>query len=170
MTQNVETKSRFEKALKDGFEKLAEQIQKVFPSQKTYVDCAGKEHVFEFNLLGTNPLMLLITAEEIMDDEKEGYEGYRFYMPSELNPFEAFGKLDDKIRKTLSTRYLRWEEREIPFTNEKKRELVPTHDILKGYIASDGLVIDGILIPFEELGAMLSPHDGQEFKFKFKFL
>jgi len=119
-----------------------------FPRLETFTDCCGRNRQFTIELR-TTPGGHFLTAKEA--DKPQG--GYEFGAYAEADPYIALGRLRDKIRKGLSTRYL---------IVEYGRRL-PSHNLLKGHVGYGGVIVDGEFVPFEEFVAMLQTYEGHQF-------
>src|SRR3989304_1066164 len=119
-----------------------------FPRSETFTDCRGQNRQFTIELR-TTPGGYFLTAKEA--GEPQG--GYEFGAYAEADPYIALGRLRDKIRKGLSTRYL--------IVEDGRR--LPSHHVLKGHVGYGGFVVDGGLVPFEEVVAMLQTYEGHQF-------
>ena len=119
-----------------------------FPLLETFTDCYGRSRQFTI-ALRTTPGGYFLTGKEA--DKPQG--GYEFGAYAEADPYIALGRLRDKIRKGLSTRYL---------IVENGRRL-PSHNVLKGHVGYGGFVVDGEFVPFEEFVTMLQTFEGHQF-------
>lgn len=125
-----------------------EAHESAFPRTEEFTDCRGATRSFAIEMRDILDGFYL-TAKEIGPDNG----GYTFEMYSASSPYHALGDLRGKIRRELSTRYLNIEY--------GRRAL--SHDVMKGRIGYDGVVVDGEHIPFDELVAMLTTYEGFEF-------
>lgn len=125
-------------------------FQDHFPIAEDFIDSAGKPRQFQISLYKMVGGDCRVEAIEVA-----AKDGYRFdvYSPITSDPAigSALGKLRGKIRKLLSTRYLR-----IDGTGTKSL----THDELRGQISSGGIVVDGSLLRFDDLASILQTHEG----------
>jgi hypothetical protein len=119
-----------------------------FPRSETFTDCCGRNRQFTIELR-TTPGGHFLTAKEA--GKPPG--GYEFGAYAEADPYIALGRLRDKIRKGLSTRYL---------IIQNGRRL-PSHNVLKGRVGYGGFVIDGEFVPFDEFVAMVQTFEGHQF-------
>jgi hypothetical protein len=119
-----------------------------FPRSETFTDCCGRNRQFTIELR-TTPGGHFLTAKEA--GKPPG--GYEFGAYAEADPYIALGRLRDKIRKGLSTRYL---------IIQNGRRL-PSHNVLKGHVGYGGFVIDGEFVPFDEFVAMVQAFEGHQF-------
>ena len=88
----------------------------------------------------------LLTAREIT----EGDCCYEFRVFAEADPLVGFGRLRAKVRRGLSRKYLIRDPDRISMS----------HDDLSGTISSQGIVVDGQILPWEEFQALLLTHEG----------
>jgi len=124
----------------------------------------GKKHNFKIERI-VYPMGIVYEAVEIT---KDGTPGYRVAVMGHLDSEQQdlFLKLDAKIRKTVSKRYL--ENRSIPYAGN---QVVLKEDVAVGRFEydehNDGIhkvVIDGQAFSWDELGRMLSAYEGFQFK------
>lgn len=120
-----------------------------FPASETFVDCCGKAHEFALELLETASGYFVRATERL-----SGEDGYAFAAHSETDPYLALGRLRGKIHKGLATRYLA--------AGEPQPRL--RHDVAAGHISYGGVVVDGQYLTFHEFAAILSAHEGWQFK------
>jgi len=129
--------------------------QSDFPRREEFEDFLGKKRAFVVDchegLLGYT-----VRARE----EKPKGKGYEFAVYSETSPYNALGRLRDKARQSMATRYL-----------GSGHDML--HDKLRGRITSDGnggvlLVVDGLAVDMGELSRFFSIHEGWEFELKIK--
>lgn len=125
-----------------------------FPLKDTYEDFAGRKRSFEITYEPV-PTGFSIRAAEV---GKKGY-GYEFNSFDPDNPYLALGRVRDKIRRALATRYL-----------HKDGSL--THDEVRGritYLEDEddvGLVIDGKPMTMYEFSQILRGREGWEFELR----
>ena len=129
--------------------------QSDFPRREEFEDFAGKKRTFVVNC-HEGPLGYTVRARE----EKPKGEGYEFAAYSETSPYNALGRLRDKARQSMATRYL-----------SRGHDML--HDKLRGRITSDGnggvlLVVDGLAVDMGELARFFSTHEGWEFELRIK--
>lgn len=120
-----------------------------FPASETFVDCCGKAHEFALELLETASGYFVRATERV-----SGEDGYAFAAHSETDPYLALGRLRGKIHKGLATRYL--------VAGEPQPRL--GHGVAVGHISYGGVVVDGQYLTFDEFAAILSGHEGWQFK------
>jgi hypothetical protein len=117
-----------------------------FPETESFQDCCGEVREFQLELLAMDGGFFVRATEE--NDGGEG--GYVIAAYSESSPYRALGKLREKARRHLATRYLSAEDGRRSFS----------HDVAKGYISYGGVVFDGEFVPFEEFAEMLQTYEG----------
>ncbi|MPN03605.1 hypothetical protein SDC9_150836 [bioreactor metagenome] len=117
------------------------------PLEETYLDCNGRDRKFEIQQ-GPQTDGVLVRAREVSPAAWPGYEFSAW--SSSLG--DALGKLRARIRDGLARRYL---------IEHPKRGLQMLSSSLVGEIASEGLVIDGRMIQFDQVKQLLSAHEGQ---------
>jgi len=120
-----------------------------FPTSETFVDCCGKSHEFALEVRITASGYFVHATERVSKGE-----GYAFAAHAETDPYLALGRLRGKIQKGLATRYLAAGEREPRLG----------HDVAVGHIGYGGVVVDGQYLTFHQLAAILSAHEGWQFK------
>ena len=125
--------------------------QSDFPLREECEDFSGKKRTFVINC-HEGPLGYTVRARE----ENPKGEGYEFGAYSETSPYNALGRLRDKVRKSMATRYL-------------SSGHAMSHDKLRGRITSDGnggalLVVDGLAVDMDELSQFFLTHEGWEFE------
>ena len=113
--------------------------------KEKYTDCRGAERLFEISVRAL-PIGFVVEARELSDSAY----GYEFSQRAETDPFEALGAVRRKIRKGLSRRFLAQEQ----------GEAVMATDDLEGVISHLGLVVDGVLVPWNDLQRMLTTCEG----------
>ncbi|WP_200375389.1 DUF7686 domain-containing protein [Thiocystis violacea] len=121
-------------------------LEESFPKQERYIDCAGQIRIFELYVDRIITPGYLLAAREIT----EGDCCYKFRVFAEVDPFAGFGRLRAKIRRGLSRRYLIRDHDRISMS----------HDDLSGTISSQGIVVDGQIISWDEFQELLLTHEG----------
>ena len=125
-----------------------------FPMQQEAEDFAGNVRRFEitchFNGLGYS-----VRATE---DGREG-NGYEFAAYSETSPYNALGRVRDKMNRGLATRHV----------TGPPGAYTMLHDMLKGHIGwteERGVVlaVDGTTVTMENLATILRIHEGWAFE------
>lgn len=127
-------------------------------------DCAGELHQFHFQtrLLGN---MVTIDGFELMDGNPDGYT-FQIIGDPEDDLFALLGKLVQKIRKTLSVKYLEQNERH----GLQIKDMSVQGRIEGDYSGAERMpvmVIDGREISWYEFGRMLGVFEGWQFKVDF---
>ncbi len=159
----------------DGFKKLCTQCFNAAVALRSGVesfenirlepigitDCAGELHQFHFQtrLLGN---MVTIDGFELVDGNPDGYT-FQIIGDPEDDLFVLLGKLVQKIRKTLSVKYLE---------DDAHHGLRIKDMEVRGRIESDYsdadrvpvMVIDGREISWDEFGRMLMMFEGWQFR------
>lgn len=134
----------------------SQDIEKQFPFREEFHDFAGCPRQFEITLHAVHGEIFGIIANELSRSE-----GYRFEVGLEVRTLAAvgaaLGKIRRKIRNALATRNLRRD------THGAKMFAA---DELYGWISSDGLIVDGELLRFEEFNKLLKTHEGFEIRVK----
>lgn len=124
-----------------------------FPIEEEVEDHAGRTRRF---LITCHPGQLGFTVRA-QEQEAQG-TGYEFAAYSETSPYNALGRLRQKMYRGLATRH-------ITGSLHGYRML---HDKLSGRIASDGnggalVVVDGIPLSIDDLAHILISHEGWSF-------
>lgn len=130
----------------------------------TLRDDDGKKHTFHFRTMLTTGLG--ITAYEVRDGEPHD-DGYRFMVlvhPA-TNPMEAFRELHKKIKKGLRRKCL------VERDDRSQGSMLADGDLVLGRIAESedarsdvDVIIDGKRFSWEELGRLIAPNIGFNFK------
>jgi hypothetical protein len=126
-----------------------------FPIEEEVEDHAGRTRRFLITC-HEGPLGFTVRAQ---DKEAQG-TGYEFAAYSETSPYNALGRLRQKMYRGLATRH-------ITKSSHGYRML---HDKLSGRITSDGnggavVVVDGIPLSIDDLAHILISHEGWSFDF-----
>ena len=124
-----------------------------FPIEEEVEDHAGRTRSFVITC-HEGPLGFTVRAEE---KEAEG-TGYEFAAYSETSPYNALGRLRQKMYRGLATRHV----------TKSPHGYRMLHDKLSGRIASDGnggvmVVVDGIPLSINDLASILISHEGWSF-------
>lgn len=127
-----------------------------FPIEEEVEDHRGRTRLFLITC-HEGPLGFTVRAQE---KAAQG-AGYEFAAYSETSPYNALGRLRQKMYRGLATRH-------ITRSTHGYRML---HDKLSGRIASDGnggalVVVDGIALSIDELAHILISHEGWNFDLK----
>ncbi|TWU01757.1 DUF7713 domain-containing protein [Neorhodopirellula pilleata] len=123
-----------------------------FPTDEVFTDFAGRKRRFLLMQYPT-PLGHAVRASEDVDGE----DGYVFDAFSTTDPYQALGDLRRKIRKLISVRHL----------IEEAGTLSLTHDRLRGRVDSDGVVVDGRFLCFDQLAELIRSYEGFQFDLRF---
>lgn len=127
-------------------------IEETLPRTDEYVDCAGIRRTFR--VYRQRPALTagyLLCADEVRDD---GAGGYHFEVLAESCPFAGLASLDNKIRRELARKYLR----------DTDHGLQMTHDLVRGNIGHDGVIVDGRHISWDDFVKLLITHEGGKFE------
>jgi hypothetical protein len=124
-----------------------------FPIEEEVEDHAGKTRRFLITC-HQGPLGFTVRAQE---EEAQG-TGYEFAAYSETSPYNALGRLRQKMYRGLATRHI----------TKSLHGYRMMHDKLSGRIASDGnggalVVVDGIPLSIDDLAHILISHEGWSF-------
>jgi hypothetical protein len=124
-----------------------------FPIEEEVEDHAGKTRRFLITC-HQGPLGFTVRAQE---QEAQG-TGYEFAAYSETSPYNALGRLRQKMYRGLATRHI----------TKSLHGYRMMHDKLSGRIASDGnggalVVVDGIPLSIDDLAHILISHEGWSF-------
>ena len=89
------------------------------------------------------------------------YNGYEFAAYSETSPYNALGRVRDKMYKGLATRHLKGSQ----------GDFTMTHDTLRGHIGWTEergvvLIVDGQVVTMENLADIFRGHEGWAVKVK----
>lgn len=127
-------------------------------------DCAGELHQFHFQtrLLGN---MVTIDGFELVDGNPDGYT-FQIIGDPEDDLFVLLGKLVQKIRKTLSSKYLEEDERH----SLQIKDMTVQGRIDGDYSGPERVpvvVIDGREISWDEFGRMVGIFEGWQFRMEF---
>ena len=125
-----------------------------FPMREEVEDYAGRTRSFVINC-HEGGLGFTVRAEE----EGRRGAGYQFASYSETSPYNALGRLRQKMYRGVATRHI----------TGSIGGYHMLHDKLSGRITSDGkggvvLVVDGIPFGIENLASMLLTHEGWGFE------
>ncbi len=127
-----------------------------FPMREEVEDHAGRARAFVISC-HEGGLGFTVRAEE------EGVRGpgYEFAAYSETSPYNALGRLRQKMCRGLATRHI----------SGQRGDYHMLHDTLSGRITSDGeggvvLVVDGVPLSIDDLSSILATHEGWGFEMK----
>jgi len=124
-----------------------------FPIEEEVEDHAGRTRSFVITC-HEGQLGFTVRAQE---KEAQG-TGYEFAAYSETSPYNALGRLRQKMYSGLATRHV----------TKSPHGYRMLHDKLSGRIASDGnggvmVVVDGIPLSIDDLASILISHEGWNF-------
>lgn len=127
-------------------------------------DCAGDLHQFHFQtrLLGN---MVTIDGFELLDGNPDGYT-FQIIGDPEDDLFVLLGKLVQKIRKTLSIKYLVRDERH----GLQIKDMAVCGRIDSSYPEVESMpvmIVDGREISWDAFGRMLMSFEGWQFRMDF---
>lgn len=125
-----------------------------FPMREEVEDHAGKTRAFVISC-HKGGLGFTLRAEE----EGARGTGYEFAAYSETSPYNALGRLRQKMYRGLATRHIRGQ----------RGDYQMLHDKLSGRITSDGergvvLVVDGVPLSIDDFSSILATHEGWGFE------
>ena len=139
-----------------------DELEKDFPFKESYRNAEGKN--IEFNITFEElPIGYSVMADETKKSKGKRI-GYSFRCFSSISPYQALGKIRDKIRKNLSTKYI----------DDSAFDIALTHDELVGRITSSDaeyqIVIetDGKEIDQDRFWKILSAYEGFEIELVIK--
>jgi hypothetical protein len=126
-----------------------------FPLRDKVEDFRGKFRIF------------VISCDEVglgftLRAKEQGAEnGYEFAAYSETSPYDALGRLRQKMHRALAMRHI----------SGRPGEYRMLHDSVAGRITSDPkggtlLVVDGLPLTLEDLGKILESHEGWSFELR----
>jgi hypothetical protein len=130
---------------------MIEEDEVEFPRIETATDCCGRLRRFMVDLLTTDGGYFLRAQEDAEDGT-----GYHFAAHSDTSRYLALGRLRQRIREGLATRYLSFED--------GTRRL--GHDVAVGTIGFGSVLIDGQDIPFDEFLMILQSYEGWQFSLR----
>ena len=123
-------------------------------------DCSGESHQFHFQtrLLGD---IVSLDAFELREGNRAGY---RFQMVGdpEGDLFALLGRLIQKIRRTLSLKYITDDRNGLQIANQTARGRIEWDDSEDGRVPL--VVVDGREISWKDFGRMLMTFEGWQFK------
>lgn len=129
-----------------------QDLEKSFPFREEFFDHSGCTREFEISLHTVHREVFGIVANEVSQ-----VQGYRFDVGLDVCSMaaigSALGKLRRKIRGALVTRNLQ---------RDSQGKKAFARDQLYGRVSSDGLVVDGELLRFEEFNELLKVYEGFE--------
>jgi hypothetical protein len=126
-----------------------------FPLRDEVEDFRGKFRVFVISCDEVGLGFTLRAKEQVAED------GYEFAAYSETSPYDALGRLRQKMHRALAMRHI----------TGHSGEYRMLHDSIAGRITSDRdggalLVVDGLPLTLEDLGKILESHEGWSFELR----
>lgn len=121
-----------------------------FPSSESFVDCAGARRHFELEVRHLPNHGYAAEAREVTSSE---HGGYVFKAFAEASGTMALARLRGKVRQGLAQRFLIKDGATIEMPFER----------IRGRIDSEGVVVDGRLVNWDEFLELLQPYEGWEF-------
>ena len=121
-----------------------------FPSSESFVDCAGVRRHFELDVRQLPNHGYAAEAREVTTSE---HGGYVFKAFAEASGAMALARLRGKIRQGLGQRFLIQDGSTVEMPFER----------IRGRINSEGVVVDGQLVTWDEFLDLLRPYEGWEF-------
>jgi mRNA degradation ribonuclease J1/J2 len=132
-------------------------MQHDFPTtSETFTDCAGAQRHFEIEVRHLPNHGYAAEAREV---SSAAHGGYIFKAFAEGSATLALARLRGKVRQGIAQRFLIREGRllEMPFER------------MRGRIDSDGVVVDGKLLPWDEFIDLIKVSEGFEFDLHIPF-
>lgn len=127
-----------------------------FPSSESFVDCANVRRHFELEVRHLPNHGYAAEAREVTSCD---HGGYVFKAFSEASGTMALARLRGKVRQGLAQRFLI----KVGATVEMPFERV------RGRIDSEGVVVDGQLVNWDEFIKLLLTHEGWDFDLRIPF-
>lgn len=121
-----------------------------FPDSESFVDCAGVRRHFE---LDGRHLPDHGYAAEVREVTSSEHGGYVFKAFAEASGTMALDRLRGKVRQGLAQRFLIQDGPTVEMPFER----------IRGHIDSEGVVVDGQLVTWDEFPELLRPCEGWEF-------
>lgn len=121
-----------------------------FPSSESFVDCAGVRRHFELDVRRLPNHGYAAEAREVTTSE---HGGYVFKAFAEASGTMALARLRGKVRQGLGQRFLIRDGSTVEMPFER----------IRGRIDSEGVVVDGRLVTWDEFLDLLRPYEGWEF-------
>jgi hypothetical protein len=122
-----------------------------FPESESFTDCAGVLRHFALEILHIPNHGYSAMAREVTDSE---HRGYVFKAFAEGSAGLAFARLRAKVRQGIAQRFL---------IEEGPQKFEMPFERIRGRIDSEGVVVDGRLVRWDDFLALLSPYEGWEF-------
>lgn len=127
-------------------------------------DCTGEMHEFHFRARLLGPQVAL-DAFELRDGHPGGYE-FQIIGSSEEDLLVLLGRLIERIRRALSTKYLENGNLGRQIADQLVRGRIAWDDAYDGRLPL--MIIDGQEISWEELGRMLMTFEGFHFQLEIR--
>jgi hypothetical protein len=131
-------------------------MQHNLPTSETFTDCAGAQRHFE---MAVRHLPNHGYAAEAREVSSAAHGGYIFKAFAEGSATLALARLRGKVRQGIAQRFLIREGRHLEMPFERMR----------GRIDSDGVVVDGQLLPWGEFIELIKVSEGFEFDLHIPF-
>jgi hypothetical protein len=129
-----------------------DSMEHSLPLEEEFIDHSGHSRRFRISIRKLAGEDFYLDAMDLSQAE-----GYRFEVYSAVYSVSgigsALGKLRQKIRGGISTRYLHVDA-------EGKKHL--THNEMRGRISDDGILVDGAVLRFSDLERILTTYEGFE--------
>lgn len=137
-----------------------EQFEHVRLEPVVMTDCAGVQHEFHFQtrLLGD---VLALDAFEITAGAPSGYQ-FQMLGEPDGDPLELLGRLIERMRRSLSVRYLVGHELGPQIADQTVCGRIAWDESRDGRVPL--LVIDGQEVSWDEFGRMLTTFEGWQFR------
>lgn len=139
-----------------------EDWQSEFPIEDTYTKADGRTVEFSISAAET-PTGFSLEARETAESRGERL-GYMFRAFSPTSPWVALGELRQKLRRHLSTRYVRRDHMGLHLTHDRLEAVVDYSEDEGGVV----LQVDGDALRIDELWTILSAHEGFEVTLEIK--
>ena len=121
-----------------------------FPSSESFVDCAGVRRHFELDVRHLPNHGYAAEAREVTTSE---HGGYVFKAFAEASATMALARLRGRVRQGLGQRFLIQDGSTVEMPFER----------IRGRFDSEGVVVDGRLVTWDEFLDLLRPYEGWEF-------
>ena len=127
-----------------------------FPSSESFVDCAGVRRHFELEVRHLPNHGYAAEAREVTSSD---HGGYVFKAFAEASGTLALARLRGKVHQGLAQRFLIKDGATVEMPFER----------LRGRIDSEGVVVDGQLVNWDEFIELLLTHEDWEFDLRIPF-
>ena len=121
-----------------------------FPSSESFVDCVGVRRHFELDVRHLPNHGYAAEAREVTTSE---HGGYVFKAFAEASRTMALARLRGRVRQGLGQRFLIQDGSTVEMPFER----------IRGRFDSEGVVVDGRLVTWDEFLDLLRPYEGWEF-------